>query len=238
MRPLVLIPCLALLAVAPPARAEPAGEVTYIKGTLERVVGEARTPLAVDGPIDSGDHLVTGPRSAAELLFKDGTVVRLAASSDLEVKDLEVPPSGPSLKARLVLAAGSVWASVIHLTGGGEFEVATPWAVAGVRGTKFRVDASPAAGAVEVYRGRVEVASAGERGPGDRAPVLPGQRLAIDPAGFHLGAAAPPDDFGRWAAERPRPSRPDFVRPSANESRVEQRAERRTERRELRRERR
>ena len=240
MRPLAWVLFLTVMALAPAARAEPHGQVTFIKGTLERQVGDGRTAILVGGAIDAGDHLFTGQASSAELLFEDGSVVRLAPLTELEVKDLDVPPEGPSLKAQLVLAAGAVWSSVVHLTGGGSYEVSSKWAVAGVRGTRFRVDATPTNGAVEVYRGRVMVTGAEARAsvPADPAMVLPGQRLAVDPSGFHPGPPLPVDEFGKWAAERPRPRLSEFTVHPLRESRALQHAERRQERRELRRERR
>jgi hypothetical protein len=227
------------LAVAPaPAIAEAHGQVTFVKGTLERQLGEARSAVVVGSAIDTGDHLFTGPQSLAEILFEDGSVIRLAPSSELEVKQLDVPPEGPSLKARLALVLGSVWSSVITLRGGGTYEVESTWAVAGVRGTRFRVDAQPTTGAVEVYRGQVEVAPSAATSTNEKAMVLPDHRLGLDATGAHPGPAAPLDAFGAWVTSRRCPTRADFTLHPIADDRAAERADRKAERRETRRERR
>ena len=127
---------LAAAALAAP-KAPAAGAVTFLAGDATRAAGGKSEKLA------------------------DGSVLRVGPSSKVE---LSVAAFGRTVEERKVsatLVVGKVWANVAKAVGGEQrFEVKTENAVAGVRGTTFRVDAATDRSVVvKVYSGTVAVAS-------------------------------------------------------------------------------
>lgn len=186
---------LAVAAVTASAAAPaPAGSVTFLAGQAQRIAGGKATALSVGAPVYAGDVITTQKRTRLELKLADQSVLRLGPSAKV---DLSAAAFGRSVEDRQVsakLQVGNVWAKVAKTVGGeSRFEVKTENAVAGVRGTTFRVDAAvDRSVVVKVYNGTVAVA--GSRIPrpvhgGDDASAEPVR--ADDPTKV---AAAPPTD--------------------------------------------
>lgn len=106
----------------------------------------------VGQPLFTGDSVVTGKDSKAEVSFVDGTSVRISERARLVVEQADTLRS-------LKLLWGKLWAKVAKLSSAQcRFQVETPTAVAGVRGTVFRVEVDPdSATRVAVEEGEVEV---------------------------------------------------------------------------------
>lgn len=103
--------------------------------------------------LQAGDVIETQPDGRVELTFDSGTVLRIGESSRFELQD-ELPQK--SFSAKLWL--GNVWAKVHKLIAGETFRIETENAVAGVRGTEFRVEVAPDhENLVRVYEGVVQV---------------------------------------------------------------------------------
>jgi hypothetical protein len=115
--------------------------------------GGAGQPLAEGAVLHEGDVVETGAGGRVEISLATGTVLRVGESSRVELR--EAAPSGGAFRARLAL--GNLWAKVHKLLAGERFEVETENAVAGVRGTEFRVEAGGAGkeDLVRVYEGAV-----------------------------------------------------------------------------------
>lgn len=129
--------------------------------------------------------------SVLSLVCADMSVLQLGPGSILFIQDTLTPAKGifalltrlwqkPSLRVIL----GTLWASVTkRITPGSQFEVETPAAVAGVRGTKFEVSVAPT-GATTVYveEGVVEVRGL-QHGKPQGAPVVvaAGQATYVEP---------------------------------------------------------
>jgi hypothetical protein len=161
-------PLLALCALAalvpsagPRAAAAPAATVTFLDGEATRSAGGKPEKLAKGSALHEGDEVATQKRTRLELTLKDGSVVRLGPQARAK---LETAAFGASVEERKVsarLVVGNVWARVAKTVGGeSRFEVKTENAVAGVRGTTFRVDAAHDKSVVVlVYSGTVAVAA-------------------------------------------------------------------------------
>ena len=81
----------------------------------------------------------TADDSWLEVKFDDGSVLRLQADTEIAVQQLEEFEDG-TRRSLVKLRHGKIWAVV---EGDGQpFEIETPGLVAGVRGTKLRVDAA------------------------------------------------------------------------------------------------
>ncbi|HEY3587286.1 MAG TPA: FecR family protein [Myxococcaceae bacterium] len=134
---------LALLAVSPALAA--VGSVTVVEGAAFRTPKDgAEQPLKQGADIELDDTLRTGPDGNVKLALTDQSVLVLGPDSELVVERAEFQAQERS-KVSLKLLVGGVWAKVKKAIAGSDstFEVSAARAVAGVRGTIFRVDATP-----------------------------------------------------------------------------------------------
>jgi FecR protein len=136
---LLTVAALALLVSSAAALAQPVGWVAALEGRGEALhaSGGDWTALAAGDELQLGDQLRTLADSRMKLLFRDDSVLTLAANSQLTVDEQVVDPTAPV--TRFSLTAGTVRAIVTERYGkpGARFEMETPTAIAGVRGTGF-----------------------------------------------------------------------------------------------------
>ncbi len=151
---------LALLFAAAPRAEGPAATVSFLDGEATRTAGGRSERLAQGSGLREGDEVETRKRTRLELTLADGSVVRLGPLSRARLETAAFGRSPDDRKVSARLLVGNVWASVAKAVGGdSRFEVKTDNAVAGVRGTTFRVDAaSDRSVVVRVYSGTVAVA--------------------------------------------------------------------------------
>lgn len=117
------------------------GKVGALEGEASRAPkgGGAAEALKVGSLIELGDT-ITVKTGNLKFELNDGSVIMLAPASALEITEAEF--EGQERKGFSgLLKAGSLWTKVKKALGGGKFEVSTERAVAGVRGTIFRIDA-------------------------------------------------------------------------------------------------
>jgi hypothetical protein len=92
----------------------------------------------VKSPIQLNDLIVTGDLSSAAMLFEDESTITLALNSKFEVKEFAIKDN--IRRGLFSLAIGKLTADVQKFIGGNSsFEVHTPTAIAGVRGTGFEI---------------------------------------------------------------------------------------------------
>jgi len=154
-----------------------AGEV-YVKTRADTDF----SPLADAQHVLAGTAVRTGPASGVTLNWVDGSRVRLGPETSIRVRKCTINTSTRDTTSLFDLDVGRIWVRVLSVLGGQtKFEVHTPTATAGVRGTVFSV-AVDADGQTEVavYEGEVHVTS--ESG---QASVGPGQQAAVAPALGH-----------------------------------------------------
>jgi hypothetical protein len=159
----------AAIAWAAPALAQAPGaaEVMLARPPAE-VIPQGQTaarPLAKGARLAPGDRVRTGREGAVELRLGDGSLVRLAELSDLEIERLDVDAGGTPTTSRFNLAAGQARAWVARQlvarvsSAQGDFRVRTPTAVAAVRQTDFAVVHDPDATRIYTFAGGVETTS-------------------------------------------------------------------------------
>src|SRR5688572_6594793 len=129
-----------LLAAAAHAQ-DPAGTVAALQGRAE-AQGAAQTAwraLALRSDVFVGERLRTADASRLKLLMRDDSVITLGPKSELVIDEQVVRTEGGT--SRMGALVGAVRAVVTDRYGkpGASFEVKTPTAVAGVRGTGFVV---------------------------------------------------------------------------------------------------
>jgi hypothetical protein len=162
------------------AAGAPAGTVTFLAGEATRTAGGKAEPLAVGKNVYQGDVLETQKRTRLEVKLADQSVIRLGPSSRAEVAAAAFGKTVEERNVSAKLVVGKVWANVAKAVGGEQkFEVKTENAVAGVRGTTFRVDAATDRSVVvKVYSGTVAVASGAIPRPEHQAPGAEGEKQA------------------------------------------------------------
>lgn len=141
-----------------------AGRVSFLSGgafRAEKEEGPYRR-LTERAEVFEGDFLKTEVDSRIETRLLDESVIRVGPNSRLRVEQAKFKGSGKeqqkTFSARLII--GRAWAKVTKLFGNSTFDVQTPNAVAGVRGTAFGVDtAADKTTTVRVYSGKVLVSN-------------------------------------------------------------------------------
>lgn len=214
------VPKTRVSVVAPPALpGEPAQlQLAYVERPGQPAVARVRAasgnvlagpeptelrPRLVGDALYTGELLRTEAGARAELALADGSVVRLVEDSLVRLGALELT-AALQRKVRLELLRGTVETEAAPGGDGSVFEVRTRSAVAGVRGTRFRVSAQEdGASRVETLEGKValgaekaEVELAGGQGsrakPGS-APEAPRALLAAPvPTGPRAGTFPTP----------------------------------------------
>ena len=89
------------------------------------------------------DRIVSGTDSSAGIVFKDGTVLTVGPSADVQVRDYTFEPKREKYDFFVYLARGAAiyTSGLIGKLSPEAVKVATPIATIGVRGTRFIVDA-------------------------------------------------------------------------------------------------
>jgi len=140
--------------------------VDHIRGTVEaKQPGETGfKPLSGEARILSGTVLKTGRDAGALLHWADGTRLEAGAETTLTVLRCQLNKRTSASLRLFKLDVGRILVHVIQaLSASSKFEVRTPTATAGVRGTEFAVKvASDGSTEVLVYEGNVAVGSGGK----------------------------------------------------------------------------
>ena len=126
--------------------AEAVGKFTHVEGKVD-ILREGAFPaitVKVQDQVYPKDIIRTKSASKAEIIFKDNTVLQIAQRSRIDISEYY---TGDTSKSVIKLSRGQVKAVVdknvtkrISLApDANRFEIQTPNAVAGVRGTEFHV---------------------------------------------------------------------------------------------------
>jgi hypothetical protein len=157
MRVLLAAALLALPALAQSRSAS----VTALEGKAERARDKQRpAPLALGAGVGQGDTISTADDTRLELKFSDNSILRMGAKAKMQLTEAHFGGGPAKRKMTAKLFFGNLWAKVTSVIQGEQkFQVETENAVAGVRGTTFRVDArTDKSVLVRVYAGTVAVA--------------------------------------------------------------------------------
>lgn len=163
-----LLACLAMVAMVFTngslfAKSKATAEVTKIEGAAKAKMGDGKwKPIDVGAKLSSKHAVKTMKKSKVEIQLPDGSILRIAPLSRVRMKSLLHAGKKGKKEASFKIEAGKIWANVSKAIGGEKkFEVETDNAVAGVRGTIFRVDQKKDSSAVvKVYAGSVAVTNA------------------------------------------------------------------------------
>ena len=121
-----------------------------LKVKLTFVIGDVKLKL---NPADAGkkpeigtllsqEHvLITGNNGNADLQFNNGSSVKIKPNTEVAIRNLT--KTADSVKEQLSIAKGIIIANVNKKKQSDDFQVITPTAIAGVRGTRFLVAVEP-----------------------------------------------------------------------------------------------
>lgn len=113
--------------------AAPLGKITQIEGSVDITrTGQAAVTAVVGDPVNQGDILRAKSKSKAEVTFNDGNILRLAEGTRVRITQYD---NRENQKSYLDLFRGKTQSVIKTLQKGSAFEIHTPTAVAGVRGT-------------------------------------------------------------------------------------------------------
>lgn len=145
------------------AKIEREGIVNFMNGTVTIIDGEKKTPAKVGDSVKKGMKIETGDRSFVDIFF-DENAIKILENSVVEISELELNVKQGSEKTGFQIMKGKVFAKVARkLAKNDRFQVSTPTATAGVRGTEFLVAEVDGKGLVACLNGKVEVKNEASR---------------------------------------------------------------------------
>lgn len=134
-------------------------ELTFFIGSVEiKAAGDSVWEAAMFGQeLQPATQLKTYAESRAELVFADGSVIRVDEKSLYQLPDADA--KGKNKGA--FLAVGKVWSNIQKMSATrDEFKINTPTAIAAVRGTIYGMEmGEDSTATVKVYEGEVEVSN-------------------------------------------------------------------------------
>lgn len=142
--------------------------VSVLEGSAEVLSGGATKwrSLKTRDMLQGGDEVLTGSQSRVELSLPDNSHVRFADNTRFKILELNAGDDSKQKSVRMQVALGRSWANLSKVAGGQKrgFELTCENAVAGVRGTVYRMNVNADKSAlVRVYEGEVFVKGGGER---------------------------------------------------------------------------
>jgi hypothetical protein len=122
--------------------AQEVGTVASLTGSAELGREGDWRAAAISSPVYMGDTIRTGRPGRVRIVFQDDSVLNVGDGSELVVDAQVFDPKGGSYQSTFRLLRGKLRALVseYYETPGAGYEVETPTAVAGVRGTEFVVE--------------------------------------------------------------------------------------------------
>lgn len=141
---------------------EEIAHITNIKGKVFLIRnGKTQTPVN-NLALYPNDIIKTLKNSSCEIFFTDLAITLLEENTKLTLKTISKTQNNK--QANYFLNTGKALSSINKLNKNDSFNVQTPSAIAGVRGTEFLVDADNDASEVAVYDGDVDVTALSKDG--------------------------------------------------------------------------
>ncbi|RZL64126.1 MAG: iron dicitrate transport regulator FecR [Variovorax sp.] len=186
---------------APTARPKPPATRRTVRGRTPPAVPAAPASSAVEqgSTLEEGTRIQVPDDGYLRLRLADGSVVRVLAGSDVELRRLRRRPTG-AVESVIDVRRGKVESEVSPKTPGRVFEIHAPGAVASVRGTTFdvSVDDDGRVG-TSVIKGKVAVQPKNAR-----------QQRTARSTTLDAGKGVVLDAKGRLGAQRTLPPAPDL----------------------------
>lgn len=141
-------------------------------------------PITKGTPIEEGARVKTGESGGVMVELADGSKVWVRNDSQTSFESMRGAPAFDYADTGIVVESGRIDTIVNKLRGQSRFEIRSPTAKLGVRGTEFRVGADADASRVEVLGGLVAASGASIGGTGGReVAVASGFGSVVDRSG-------------------------------------------------------
>ena len=176
------------------------GRLSLINGSVSVTRGDSgeSIPANINEPLLTTDRVITGQGSRAEIQFDPGSMIRLAANTEVRMGDLQYH------HYLVQISEGTTLFRVLQDTDA-RIEISTPSvSVAPLRAGIYRVTVRPdGSSEITVRAGEAELnsPSGSERLPAGQTMY---SRGPIDNPEFRSAAAIPFDEWDRWNADRDR----------------------------------
>ena len=112
-------------------------ELKAVSGQVWLIVPPQKKEIPATSPLGllAGTRIRTGPESSAELVFPDGSILKIRSNSAMQLSPHKRRAQG---KSSVLLFFGRLWNKVVKKVGAeSSYEITTANAVCGVRGTEF-----------------------------------------------------------------------------------------------------
>lgn len=160
-------------------------KIVSVKGTVKLVRGTQESQLSTKSVLRPGETIKTGANSEAIISWGDGNVVKIYPLSVFVFKQAD--KKGDSEKTSLDVTQGNVFAKVKKLKNkSSSFEIKTPVAIAGVRGSEIFVGTAEKETNFSVLSGAFQI-----KGDGFDVALTPGLQLDLNAETVAGGIAAP-----------------------------------------------
>lgn len=142
--------------------------VSLQEGPVEVLAGGKQEwrSLKLHDALQGGDEVRTGSSARLELTLSDGSNVRFADNTRFKLIQMATGDDVPQKNVKVHLALGRSWANISRIVAEKRsgFELSCEHAVAGVRGTVYRMNVNEDQSTlVRVYEGEVFVKGGGEK---------------------------------------------------------------------------
>nr|WP_315232605.1 FecR domain-containing protein [uncultured Albidiferax sp.] len=164
--------------------------------------GQAKElPLQKGQQLPQGSQLTVGEQGFVTLQLADGSTIRLPANTQVQLSEVLYAPASKDIQATIQLDRGRVESKVVPLpSANSRFEIRTPHAVGGVRGTDFGVAIGDNGTFLnDVREGAVQVNALASHKPGAQALVHAGEgsRLGASDSQFTVAPLLPAPDLSQ-----------------------------------------
>lgn len=164
---------------------EVAATVSSVTGSVTHIRGTKESPLTTKSVVKPGESIKTGSDSQATITWGAGNVVKIYQLSMFTFKKSE--NNGDAETTSLDVKKGNVFTKVNKLKHDkSSFEIATPVAIAGVRGSEIFVGADEKDANFSVVSGAFQVS-----GEGFDVELTQGFQLNLDAENIAAGTVAP-----------------------------------------------
>lgn len=137
---------------------KPVGKILQLSGDVDITADSGKRKVPREGTVISEkDRIRTGRKSFVSIILNDGSTLFIREISVVHVQNIRLSDTGQPTRIEMFTGKLRVIAAKT-LKGQGMF-VATPTAIAGVRGTDFGIIATQLETRVVVFNGEVEVAN-------------------------------------------------------------------------------
>ncbi|TSA46398.1 MAG: hypothetical protein D4R56_03945, partial [Deltaproteobacteria bacterium] len=123
-----------LLALPIAVLAASVGKISSLEGNVDITAAGKVRSVQIGDPVNAGDILRAKSKSKAEVTFLDGNILRLAENTRVRITDYQ---PGEGKTTTLDLFRGKTQNIILGLAKNARYELQTPTAVVGVRGTDF-----------------------------------------------------------------------------------------------------